>query len=118
MTEPAAVNHDPKAPRKAPLNDVAAIRRLAVIVARRIVARDGAGRLTLDSVAHEAGLPTGSLANQFDNEQELLMAIAADDLADLAKAMRGHAGTSHSAVPLDLIQRVKVLEDAFANIME
>jgi localization factor PodJL len=113
MSETAAVNHESNEPRAPRLMDVAQARRSAVAAARRVIARDGADRLTLDRVGHEAGLPIGALANHFDNEQELLMAVAADDLAALAKSMRGSNGTSH-----ELIQRVEVLETAFASMID
>jgi TPR repeat protein/AcrR family transcriptional regulator len=95
--------------------DVAQARRTAIAAARRIIARDGAGRLTLDGVGHEAGLPIGALYGLFNNEQELLMAVAADDLAALAKGMRGN--TSGGSSP-ELIQRVEVIETAFASVID
>ena len=77
--------------------------------------------MTLDSVGHEAGLPMGALASHFDNEQELLMAVAADDLAALAKSMRGgmqSAEPSSGGASLELIERVEVLEGAFASMID
>jgi TPR repeat protein/AcrR family transcriptional regulator len=115
MSETAAVNLEPDKPHTTRLMDVAAARRMAVAAARRVIARDGAGRMTLDSVGHEAGLPLGALASHFDNEQELFMAVAADDLAALAKSMRSSASANPSP---DLIQRVEVLETAFASMID
>ena len=112
MNESAAVNQESDESRSARPIDIAALRQKAVAVARQIVARDGAGRLTLDGAAHEAGLATGALAKIFDNEHELLMAIAAEDLAALAKAMRG---TPPSA---ELMRHVQTLETSFANIID
>jgi len=117
MNESTALNHQADEPRTARPIDVAAIRGAAVAVARQLIARDGAGRLTLDTVAHAAGLSTGALAKIFDNEQELLMAIAADDLATLARSMRGS-----TASPLpgarELIHQVATLETSFGNIID
>ncbi len=121
MNESAAVNHELDEPRATRLMDVAQARGVAIVAARRVIARDGAGRMTLDSVGHEAGLPMGALASHFDNEQELLMAVAADDLGALAKSMRGSmqsAEPSSAGASLELIQRVEVLEGAFASMID
>src|SRR5262245_13158498 len=115
MSETAAVNHESSESRAPRLVDVSQARRIAVAAARRVIARDGAGRLTLDGVGHEAGLPIGALANHFDNEQELLMAVAAEDLSALAKSMRSSNG---AAVPHELVQRVEVLESAFVSMID
>jgi localization factor PodJL len=116
MSETAAVNQGPDEPRTPRLVNVADARRVAIATARRIIARDGAGRLTLDGVGHEAGLPIGALASHFDNEQELLMAVAADDLGGIAKAMRASNG---AAQPLnELVQRVELLETAFTSMID
>src|SRR5687767_10445321 len=94
MTETAAVNQEPDGTRA--LTGVNAARRMAIEAARRVIARDGAGRVTLDSVALEAGVPPGALGSLFNNEQELLMAVAADDLAALADSMRAGAQSADS----------------------
>jgi localization factor PodJL len=94
--------------------NVADARRVAIATARRVIARDGAMRLTLDGVGHEAGLPIGALANHFDNEQELLMAVAADDLGAIAKSMR----SSNASVQPDIVQRVELLETAFTSMID
>jgi len=120
MNETAAVNLEPDEPRGARGMDVAQARRMAIDAARRIIARGDVGRMTLDSVGHEAGLPIGALASHFNTEQELLMAVAADDLAALAKSMRD--STASSALnpvdaSLELIQRVEVMENAFTSMI-
>jgi localization factor PodJL len=94
--------------------NVADARRMAIATARRVIAREGAGRLTLDGVGHEAGLPIGALASHFDNEQELLMAVAADDLGAIAKSMR----SSNATVQPDIVQRVELLERAFTSMID
>ncbi len=121
MNENAAINYEPEESRATRLTDGASARVTAIAAARRVITRDGAGRMTLDSVGHEAGLPMGALASHFDNEQELLMAVAAEDLAALAKAMRGSmqsAEPSPGAAPLEMIQRVEVLENAFSSMID
>jgi localization factor PodJL len=120
MTEPAAVNHEPDEAGPTRLMDVNRVRRAAIESARRVIARDGAGRLTLDLVAQDAGLPPGSLTNHFDNEQELLMTVAADDLAALAKSMRAGAqsGATSAEESPDLIQKVQGLETTIATMID
>ena len=76
MNETAAVNLEPDEPRGARGMDVAQARRMAIDAARRIIARGDVGRMTLDSVGHEAGLPIGALASHFNTEQELLQKVA------------------------------------------
>jgi AcrR family transcriptional regulator len=63
--------------------------------ARRVAARDGARELSLRGVAAEAGFAPAALYGYFANMDELLLALAADDLATLSRAMRdaaAHAG--------------------------
>jgi AcrR family transcriptional regulator len=56
--------------------------------ARRVAARDGARNLSLRAVAAEAGFAPAALYGYFANKDELLLALAADDLSSLARAMR------------------------------
>jgi AcrR family transcriptional regulator len=56
--------------------------------ARRVAARDGARSLSLRGVAAEAGYAPAALYGYFANKDELLLALAADDLLALARAMR------------------------------
>jgi AcrR family transcriptional regulator len=56
--------------------------------ARRVAARDGARNLSLRGVAAEAGYAPAALYGYFANKDELLLALAADDLLALARAMR------------------------------
>ena len=66
--------------------------------ARRVAARDGARNLSLRGVAAEAGFAPAALYGYFANKDELLLALAADDLVALARAMRdavaAHGGES------------------------
>jgi len=59
--------------------------------ARRVATRDGARNLSLRGVAAEAGFAPAALYSYFANKDEILLALAADDLSSLAKAMRAAA---------------------------
>jgi AcrR family transcriptional regulator len=61
--------------------------------ARRVAARDGARDLSLRATAAEAGFAPAALYGYFRNKDELLLALAAEDLSGLARAMRNAAGT-------------------------
>jgi AcrR family transcriptional regulator len=61
--------------------------------ARRVAAREGAKNLSLRSVAAEAGFVPAALYGYFANKDELLLALAAEDLSVLARAMRAAAGS-------------------------
>jgi AcrR family transcriptional regulator len=64
----------------------AATRTGILDAARRVVA--GGGELSLRHVAAEAGFAPAALYGYFANKDELLLALAADDLTVLARAMR------------------------------
>lgn len=59
--------------------------------ARRVAARDGARDLSLRGVAAEAGFAPAALYSYFSGKDELLLALAAEDLTSVARAMRGAA---------------------------
>jgi AcrR family transcriptional regulator len=59
--------------------------------ARRVAARDGARDLSLRAVAAEAGFAPAALYGYFTGKDELLLALAAEDLSLVARAMRGAA---------------------------
>lgn len=61
--------------------------------ARRVAARDGARNLSLRGVAAEAGFAPAALYGYFRNKDELMLALAADDLSRIAQAMRTAANT-------------------------
>src|SRR6185312_7656320 len=65
--------------------------------ARRVAARDGARDLSLRSVAAEAGFAPAGLYGYFRSKDELLLALAADDLTQLARAMREAGGLKDAA---------------------
>jgi AcrR family transcriptional regulator len=56
--------------------------------ARRVAARGGPRELSLRSVAAEAGFAPAALYGYFASKDELLLALAADELAMLSRAMR------------------------------
>jgi AcrR family transcriptional regulator len=56
--------------------------------ARRLAEREGARNLSLRGVATEAGFAPAALYVYFRNRDELLLALAADDLSKIAQAMR------------------------------
>ena len=60
--------------------------------ARRVAARLGARNLSLRAVATEAGFAPAALYGYFANKDELLLALAADDLTSLARTMRSASG--------------------------
>ena len=84
--------------------------RTSILEAARVVAaRDGARNLSLRAVAAEAGFAPAALYGYFAGKDELLLALAADDLSALARAMReagageGKLGPA-AAAALDLLR--------------
>jgi AcrR family transcriptional regulator len=59
--------------------------------ARRVAAREGARELSLRGVAAEAGFAPAALYSYFSGKDELLLALAAEDLSFISRAMRGAA---------------------------
>jgi AcrR family transcriptional regulator len=81
----------------------AASRTSILDAARRVADRDGARDLSLRGVAAEAGFAPAALYGYFRSKDELLLALAADDLARLARVMReadGPSGASAAALLL------------------
>src|ERR1700712_2689693 len=63
--------------------------RVAILeAARRVAAREGARNLSLRGVAAEAGFAPAALYGYFAGKDELLLALAAEDLSALSRAMR------------------------------
>ena len=95
----------------------AASRTAILDAARRVAARDGARDLSLRGVAAEAGFAPAALSGYFRNKDELLLALAADDLTALARAMRGAGGLAGAgAVALDLLSRTETMAAASAAL--
>jgi len=79
----------------------AATRAAILQAARRVAARDGARDLSLRGVAAEAGFAPAALYGYFRGKDELLLALAADDLAALAHAVRAAAKTAPAPARLE-----------------
>ena len=75
----------------------AASRMSILEAARRVAARDGARDLSLRAVAAEAGFAPAALYGYFRGKDDLLLALAADDLTVLARAMRDAGGLGAAA---------------------
>jgi len=92
-------------PARRPRDATRAASRAAILeAARRVAARDGARDLSLRGVAAEAGFAPAALYGYFRSKDELLLALAADDLSQLARNMReagsGLAGAGAAALSL------------------
>ena len=64
---------------------------MILAAARSLAAREGAQGLTLRGVAAEAGYAPAALYGYFRNRTELLLTLAAEDLAQLTHALRDAA---------------------------
>ncbi len=88
--------------------------RAAILdAARRVGVRDGARQLSLRSVAAEAGFAPAALYGYFRNKDELLLALAADDLHILARSLRDAAATAPDGEKLQAasLAAVKLLQN-------
>jgi len=92
--------------------------RAAILdAARRVAARDGARDMSLRGVAAEAGFAPAALYSYFTGKDELLLALAAEDLSFIARAMRGaaagHEGkgklAAAAAVALELLRTTETI---------
>jgi AcrR family transcriptional regulator len=93
--------------------------RTAILdAARRVAARDGARDLSLRGVAAEAGFAPAALYGYFRNKDELLLALAADDLTSLARAMRGSGAglAAAGAAALELLRGAETMAAASAAL--
>ena len=86
-------------PRKArPAGASKAASRSSILeAARRVAARDGARNLSLRAVAAEAGFAPAALYGYFRGKDDLLLALAADDLSALARTLRDSGGLGPAA---------------------
>jgi AcrR family transcriptional regulator len=80
-----AIDHQ-RAERRA--RERSATRASILDAARAVATREGARNLSLRSVAAEAGYAPAALYGYFRNKDELLVALAAEDLSGVARAMR------------------------------
>jgi AcrR family transcriptional regulator len=102
-----------------------ATRQAILDAARRVGARDGARHLSLRSVATEAGFAPAALYGYFANKDELLLALAADDLGTLSRAMRDAAAgagaetrlAAAAAAALKLLEETETLATAPAALI-
>lgn len=102
----------------------AANRSAILDAARRVAAREGAGDLSLRAVAGEAGYAPASVYEYFRNRAELVLALAADDMGVLARALRdsaaGHEGAgafvAAAKAALDILRASGALPAAAATL--
>jgi AcrR family transcriptional regulator len=95
----------------------AASRSAILAAARRVAARDGARDLSLRAVAAEAGFAPAALYGYFRGKDDLLLALAADDLSVLARAVR-EAGSlaPAAAAALALLKGTETIAAASAAL--
>lgn len=72
------------------------VRARILATAQRIIVRDGAERLTVAHVAHEAGLSVGGLRYHFASKRDLLVGLVEQSVAGFDHALAA-AGTSPGA---------------------
>ena len=95
----------------------AASRNAILDAARRVAVREGARDLSLRGVAAEAGFAPAALYGYFRNKDELLLALAADDLTALARAMRGTGGlVGAGTAALDILRGAETMAAASAAL--
>ena len=97
----------------------AASRTVILDAARRVAARDGARKMSLRGVAAEAGFAPSALYGYFRGKDELLLALAADDLGRLAKVMKEAGGFSGAtAAALALLKGTETIAAASGALTE
>jgi AcrR family transcriptional regulator len=96
----------------------AANRGAIVDAARRVATREGAGDLSLRAVAAEAGYAPASVYEYFRNRAELVLALAAEDLGQLVRALRESSGSQAHAVKtaFDILRASGALPAAAATL--
>jgi AcrR family transcriptional regulator len=92
-----AIDHQ-RAERRA--RERSATRASILDAARAVASREGARNLSLRSVAAEAGYAPAALYGYFRNKDELLVALAAEDLSGVARAMRAAVLDADGRAPL------------------
>jgi len=97
----------------------AASRTAILDAARRVAARDGARDLSLRGVAAEAGFAPAALYGYFSSKDDLLLALAADDLGRLARVMKEAGGLSGAtAAALTLLKGTETIAAASSALSE
>lgn len=101
-----------------PRDATRAASRVAILdAARRVAARNGARDLSLRGVAAEAGFAPAALYGYFRNKDELLLALAADDLTAMARAMRDTGGLAGAgAAALSVLSNAETMAAASAAL--
>jgi AcrR family transcriptional regulator len=95
----------------------AASRAAILNAARRVAERDGARDMSLRGVAAEAGFAPAALYGYFSSKDDLLLALAADDLTSLARAMRSTGGLAGAgSAALDLLRGAETMAAASAAL--
>lgn len=74
--------------------DHGATRAMILDAARKVACRGGAREFSLRAVAAEAGFVPAALYGYFSGKNELLLALATEDLSQMARSMRGAASQS------------------------
>ncbi len=94
--------------------------RAAILdAARRVAARDGARDMSLRGVAAEAGFAPAALYGYFRNKDELLLALAAEDLTQLARVMKGSGGLAAAgAAALNMLKGAETMAAASAALAD
>ena len=67
--------------------------RQLVEAARRVLIRDGVGRLTMRAVAAEAGVLLGTVTYVFPSKEMLLRAVIEDVTAEIAEVLKSSVDT-------------------------
>jgi len=91
----------------------AASRHAILEAARRVAEREGARDMSLRGVAAEAGFAPAALYGYFRSKDELLLALASEDLGQLARVMKAAGGLSGaSAAALALLKGTETIAAA------
>ena len=89
-------------PPRAERADAARNRRLLLVTAREIIARQGAGQLTMDGLAERAGLGKGTVFRRFGTRAGIFAALLDDDERDFQEqVLAGPPPLGPGAPPLD-----------------
>ena len=110
-------------PRRSP-EQVDAMRERIIATARGLFAAEGFQSVSMRKVAAEAGCSPMALYGYFRNKDELLLALAADDLAQLARALKDAAANAPSSeklpaaalIAVNLLQQTETLATAPAAL--
>jgi AcrR family transcriptional regulator len=82
--------------------DAARNRRVLLAAAREIIAREGAGKLTMDGLAERAGLGKGTVFRRFGTRAGIFQALLDDDERDFQEhVLSGPPPLGPGAPPLD-----------------